>query len=163
MHNNSREEQLYHSELNNNEFYEVYYYGEIEKINGENYILNTDDAPVKIIVVNTQIKEEFVIFDGAYQGYNNMFCDQFEQVEVTNRKLSKLAIPPVKIQIEKQFGIDYEEEREDYDIDEMGFVTLINGQKMTWEDVKKNGFDWIEIIGITEDGEKISILDLELA
>ncbi len=144
-------------------YYEIYYYGNILEISGEKYIVNTSTAPAKVIGVNPKNKEEVVLFDGAYQGYDNMFCEEFNKNEVANRTLLRLDIPLVKVHIIKNDGIDYEDEKEDYNIDDNGFVTLINGEKMLWEDVKKNGFDFITIVGITENKDEINILELELA
>ena len=56
-----------------------------------------------------------------------------------------------------------EEEKEDYEVDEEDRVTLINGETISWEEVKKNGFDYISIVCETENGEKAEIVSLELA
>ena len=53
--------------------------------------------------------------------------------------------------------------KEDYEVDEADRVTLINGENIPWEEVKRNGFDYISIICQTENGEKAEIVSLELA
>ena len=40
---------------------------------------------------------------------------------------------------------------------------LINGETISWEEVKRNGFDYISIVCETENGEKAEIVSLELA
>lgn len=144
-------------------YYEIYYYGDLLEINGEKYIVNTDIAPVKVVGINPQNNQEIVLFDGAYQGYDNLFCENFDKNEIASRTLLKLDIPLVKVHVERNDGIDYEDEKDQYDIDDNDFVKLYNGDKMLWEDLKVNGFDFISIIGITENNEEINILDLELA
>ena len=42
-------------------------------------------------------------------------------------------------------------------------VTFINGENIPWEEVKRNGFDYISIVCETENGEKAEIVSLELA
>lgn len=145
-------------------YYEIYYYGEIfEDSNGQRLITSALEAPAKVVGINPLTKEETIFYDGAYEGYNNLFCDEFDKDIVLKRTLTKLDIPLVKVVIEKGEGIDYEEEKEDFDVDDEDFVTLINGEKMHWDDVKKNGFDYITITGTTQSGEEIEIFSEELA
>lgn len=144
-------------------YYKIYYYGKLLEIDGEKYIVNTDTAPVKVVGLNPLNNEEIVFFDGAYQGYDNLFCENYDKDEIANRTLVRYDIPLVKVHIYKNDGIDYEDEKEQYNIDDKDFVSLYNGDKMLWEDLKVNGFDFISIIGITDNNEQINILDLELA
>ena len=92
-----------------------------------------------------------------------MFCEEFDLAEVEKRTLVKYDIAPCKIHIDFGYSIDYEEEKEDYEIDEDDRVTLINEENISWEEVKRNGFDYISIVCETENGEKAEIVSLELA
>ena len=92
-----------------------------------------------------------------------MFCEEFDSEEVEKRTLVKYDIAPCKIHIDFGYSIDYEEEKEDYEIDEDDRVTLINEENISWEEVKRNGFDYISIVCETENGEKAEIVSLELA
>lgn len=60
------------------------------------------------------------------------------------------------------YGIDVEAEKEDYELDEKNCVETINGEIITWEELKRNGFDFISIKMIDDKGSK-EICDLELA
>ena len=42
-------------------------------------------------------------------------------------------------------------------------LELISGDKMPWEQVKRDGIDYIALYYIDENGKKIQILDAELA
>ena len=42
-------------------------------------------------------------------------------------------------------------------------VTLINGERVPWEQVKRDGIDYIALFCVDEKGKKIQILDVELA
>ena len=152
-----------------NTLFEVYYYGDLFEAKGEkqpfivNYYTDEVEIPCKIVAKDTETGEEILLFDGYRHGYNAMFCDEFDPEEVEKRTLVKYDIAPCKIHIDFGYSIDYEEEKEDYEIDEDDRVTLINGETISWEEVKRNGFDYISIICETENGEKAEIVSLELA
>ena len=150
---------------NGNTLFEVYYYGDLFEVKGEKLpfiVDNEDRIPCKIVAKDTETGEEILLFDGYRHGYNAMFCDEFDPEEVEKRTLVKYNIAPCKIHIDFGYSIDYEEEKEDYEVEE-DRVTLINGENIPWEEVKRNGFDYISIICQTENGEKAEIVSLELA
>ena len=150
---------------NGNTLFEVYYYGDLFEVKGEKLpfvVDNEDRIPCKIVAKDTETGEEILLFDGYRHGYNAMFCDEFDPEEVEKRTLVKYDIAPCKIHIDFGYSIDYEEEKEDYEVEE-DRVTLINGENIPWEEVKRNGFDYISIICETENGEKAEIVSLELA
>ena len=152
-----------------NTLFEVYYYGDLFEAKGEkqpfivNYYTDEVEIPCKIVAKDTETGEEILLFDGYRHGYNAMFCEEFDPAEVEKRTLVKYDIAPCKIHIDFGYSIDYEEEKEDYEIDEDDRVTLINGENISWEEVKRNGFDYISIVCETENGEKAEIVSLELA
>ena len=151
---------------NGNSLFEVYYYGDLFEVKGEKLpfiVDNEAEIPCKIVAKDTETGEEILLFDGYRHGYNAMFCEEFDLAEVEKRTLVKYNIAPCKIHIDFGYSIDYEEEKEDYEVDEADRVTLINGENIPWEEVKRNGFDYISIICETENGEKAEIVSLELA
>ena len=151
---------------NGNSLFEVYYYGDLFEVKGEKLpfiVDNEAEIPCKIVAKDTETGEEILLFDGYRHGYNAMFCDEFDPEEVEKRTLVKYNIAPCKIHIDFGYSIDYEEEKEDYEVDEDDRVTLINEENISWEEVKRNGFDYISIVCETENGEKAEIVSLELA
>jgi len=151
---------------NGNSLFEVYYYGDLFEVKGEKLpfiVDNEAEIPCKIVAKDTETGEEILLFDGYRHGYNAMFCEEFDPEEVEKRTLVKYDIAPCKIHIDFGYSIDYEEEKEDYEVDEENRVTLINGENIPWEEVKRNGFDYISIVCETENGEKAEIVSLELA
>ena len=151
---------------NGNTLFEVYYYGDLFEVKGEKLpfiVDNKTGIPCKIVAKDTETGEEILLFDVYRHGYNAMFCEEFDPEEVEKRTLVKYDIAPCKIHIDFGYSIDYEEEKEDYEVDEEDRVTLINGENIPWEEVKRNGFDYISIICETENGEKAEIVSLELA
>ena len=148
-----------------NDLLEVWYYGDFFMVSGEgrNYIVGTDFAPEKIIAKDPETNEEILIFDGTVHGYDNMFCDVYTEEQINNRELKRLDIPASQLILELGYSIDYEDEKDDYDFDENGEVILVNGSKMSWDDVVLNGYDYLALSYIDENGEKIQFVDCELA
>ena len=57
----------------------------------------------------------------------------------------------------------YKDEKEDFEPDEADTVELINGERMPWEQVKRDGIDYIALYYVNKEGEAVQILDAELA
>jgi hypothetical protein len=148
-----------------NELLEIWYYGDLLQVKGAKYpfIVDTDAAPGMVVAKDTSTGEEILIFDGTKHGYDNMFCDTYSAAQIENRPLKRYDIPASKLILELGYSIDYEDEKEEYDFDDDGNVVLIDGTKMTWEDVKQNGFDYIALSFMGNDGKLIQFLDCELA
>ena len=147
------------------ELLEIWFYGDLPEAEDEAYpyIESTEQAPCRIVARVPDSGEEFLIFDGAKHGYDSMFCDTYESDVLENRPLKRYEIPASKLILEIGYGIDYESERDEYDIDENGLVELVDGRKMHWETVKWDGIDYIALFFVNDDGEKVQILDAELA
>ena len=148
-----------------NERLEVWYYGDLLTINGEPqlYIVPSYFAPELVTARDPESGEEFVVFDGGRHGYDNMFCDEHDLDELERRTLKRYEIPASKLILELGYSIDYEDEKEDFQVNEDGMVALINGVRMPWEQVKKDGIDYIALYYVNEEGKQVQILDNELA
>ena len=148
-----------------NEWLEVWYYGELFTITGEvqPYIVDSDEAPVLVVARDRVSGESFVIFDGGRHGYDNMFCDEYDRVALENRPLKRYEMPASKLVVALGYSIDYEDEKETFEVDEYGMVTVINGDRVPWAQVKRDGIDYIALFCVDEKGKKLQILDVELA
>lgn len=148
-----------------NELFEVWYYGDLFEVKGEQqpYITETDVAPEKIVAKDVLTGEEILLHDGALHGYDNMFCNEYDAKTVQDRPLKKCDIPVSKLIIELGYSIDYEDEKDDFEIDDEGLVTLVDGRKMAWEDMKRNGFDYIAMYFEDKEGNRVQFYDRELA
>ena len=92
-----------------------------------------------------------------------MFCDEYSDEQIKNRTLKKYDIPTSKLILELGYSIDYEDEKEEFINEDNKTVTLINGDIISWEDVKVNGYDFLRLSYINNNGEKFSIAEYELA
>ncbi len=148
-----------------NELLEVWYYGDLLTVNGEPqpYIADSDEAPGLVAARDPESGEEFVIFDGGRHGYNNLFCDDHDPAKLEHRPLKRYEVPASKLVLELGYSIDYEDEKEDFEPDEADTVELINGERMPWEQVKRDGIDYIALYYVDEKGKQVQILDAELA
>ncbi len=148
-----------------NELLEVWYYGELFTVKGEPqpYIVDGDEVPGLVAARDPASGEEFVIFDAGRHGYDNMFCDEHDPSELEHRSLKRYEIPASKLVLELGYSVDYEDEKEDFEPDEAGTVELINGERMPWEQVKRDGIDYIALYYVNEKGKSVQILDAELA
>ena len=148
-----------------NELLEVWYYGDLLTLNEEPqlYIVPSYFAPELVTARDPESGEEFVIFDGGRHGYDNMFCDEYDPSELERRPLKRYEIPACKLEMELGDSVDYEDEKEDFEPDEADTVELINGERMPWEQVKRDGIDYIALYYVNEKGKPVQILDAELA
>ena len=107
------------------------------------------------------------MFDGCKHGYNSLFCDSFSKAQTQNRPITKIYRDDdgnefFEIIISTLYCINFEEEIGNQ-IDETGLVELINGSKIEFDTVKRNGFDSIQIWSINEAGRMIEIISQECA
>ncbi|HAA7127226.1 TPA_asm: hypothetical protein GHG54_02075 [Listeria monocytogenes] len=149
----------------NEETFDILYCGTLEEIEGDQLITREDsEIPLKIIAKSTLSGKEILLYDGAYYGYDSMFCDEFEEDATQNRELQKYPINNLSsIRLSIGIGIDYESEKEDYEFDENGNVILIDDRHIPWEQVKTDGFDFLEITATDKNGASLLILTEELA
>ena len=153
------------SSTTGNELLEVWYYGDLLTVKGEpqSYIVDSDEAPALVAARDPKSGEEFVIFDSGRNGYDNMFCDEHDPAILENRPLKRYEIPASKLVLELGYSIDYEDEKDTFDVDENDTVELINGERMPWEQVKRDGIDYIALYYVNENNKQVQIMDAELA
>lgn len=96
-----------------------------------------------------------------------MFCDNYSEGQKKNRKADKIyqtlnGLDTFELTISTYNGIDYDDEFANH-VNEDGLIELIDGTRMEFETVKRNGFDTLQITGTTEMGDIIEIVSEELA
>lgn len=93
-------------------------------------------------------------------------CQQwFEHnpAQLAHRPLQRHEIPASELVLELGYNIDYEDEKESFEVDEADTVELVNGERMPWEQVKRDGIDYIALYYVNDKGKQVQILDAELA
>ena len=147
------------------ELLEVWYCGDLLTVKGEpqSYIVDGDEVPGLVAARDPESGEEFVIFDGGRHGYDNLFCDVHDPSKLEHRPLKRYGIPASKLVVELGYSVDYEDEKEDFEPDGADTVELINGERMPWEQVRRDGIDYIALYYVNEEGKQVRILDAELS
>lgn len=145
--------------------FEIWYYGQPMEISGyaNPLYISTEFSVTKFIAKSVLTGEDVLLFDGAVHGYDNMFCETYSKEQIENRPLQKMDIPPSEIKIELFYGIDYDEEKEDYEFDGNGNCILLNGTIIPWEQVKSDGIDAIALYYKNSKGKWIEFAEEELA
>ncbi len=125
----------------------------------EDYYLN--DFQIIIQPINSH--EQYMVFDSNIHGYDNLFCNKHRKNTTPLKKIELNGSSIFTGTILLSYGIDYEEEKEDYNI-ENGMVRVLNREveKISWQQIKEEGYDWITLSFVNEKGDKL-ILDEELA
>ena len=146
--------------------FKIKYYGELHS-KYKNLIVQTEFAPSKIFAVDISNNEEFLLFDGCFHGYNAMFCDKYSEEQIKDRTADKFYVSEngndkFEIVISTYNGIDYEDEFRE-EVDSNGKIELISGKKTDFEEVKRNGFDTLQIWAVNENGNTLEVVSVELA
>lgn len=107
------------------------------------------------------------MFDGCKHGYNALFCDTFSEIQIKNRPTNNFykdneGNENFEIVLSTYNGIDFDDEFEDQ-VDENGLIELIDGTKTEFENVKRNGFDTLQIWAINDKGKVFEIVSEETA
>ena len=146
-----------------NTFFKIKYYGELDS----NLIVNTDFAPMIIWAIDISTGQEILLFDGCKHGYNALFCDVYTGEQINKREKftiykDKHGNELFEIVISTYYGIDFDDEFSD-EVDENGYIKLIDNTLQEFEYVKRNGFDTLQIWATNEKGNTFEIVSEELA
>ncbi len=72
----------------NEETFDILYCGTLKEIEGNQVITwEAYEIPLKIIAKSTLFRKEILLYDGAYYGYDSMFCEEFDAEATQNREL----------------------------------------------------------------------------
>ena len=142
--------------------FRIKFYGENKGI-----IVQTDFAPQIIYAVESSTNQEVLLFDGCKHGYNALFCDLFTDEKTKNRLPTTFYSDAdgnelFEITISTLNGINYQEDFGDQ-VDENGLVEIVDGSKIEFAKVKRDGFESIQIWALNEAGKMIEILSEECA
>ncbi|KOS61359.1 hypothetical protein FJQ98_17135 [Lysinibacillus agricola] len=145
-----------------NQQFEIWYYGDLLSLEGEVMPFITGST-AKIVAKDPLTAEGILLFDGSIHGYNALFCDEYTEEQRVNRPLQKYNMPATELVLSFFYNIDYDEEEDDYEIDDQNYVQLINGDTADWETIKRNGYDAIAFYFKKEDGALLAFAQEELA
>jgi hypothetical protein len=146
--------------------FKIKFYGQLHEVY-KNLIVGTDFAPSLVFAVDNATGQEILLFDGCKHGYNALFCDTFTDEQIKNRTATNYykdidGNEIFEIVISTYNGVDYEDEFAE-EVDENGLIELIDGTKIEFEKVKRNGYDTLQIWATNDNGKTIDFVSEELA
>lgn len=146
--------------------FRIRYYGQLHD-NYKNLIVGTDISRPLIYAVDISNNKDILLWDGCKFGYDPIFCDTFTQEQIEDRKAETFYIDSdgkdtFEVIISTYNSIDYDDEFTD-EVDENGCLETASGQKIKFEEAKRNGFDCLFIKVINENGKSTEIVEEELA
>lgn len=156
------ESQLQLCSTSNNTQFEIWYYGDLLALEGE-VLPFISGSTAKIVAKDPLTAEEILLFDATLHGYNALFCDDYTEEQRGNRPLQSYNMPATEVILSFFYNIDYDEEVDDYEVDEQGNVQLMNCETTDWETVKRNGYDAFVFYTKKEDGTLLAFAQEELA
>jgi hypothetical protein len=123
-----------------------------------------------VIAQDISSGQEVLLFDGCKNGYNAMFCDEFTIEQINNRPADNLYFDKdnndsFEIILSAFYQINFDDENEDFleQVDENGFIELLDKSKIEFDKAKRNAYDVFQLIAIPENGRQIEVVSEELA
>lgn len=99
-----------------------------------------------------------------------MFCDEFTDEQINNRQADNLYFDKdnndtFEIILSAYYQIDFDDESEEFlnQVDENGFIELLDKSKIEFTKAKRNAFDVFQVIAITENGRQLEVVSEELS
>jgi len=147
-------------------WFKIRFYGQLHE-RYPNLIVGTDLAPSLVFAIDISTGNEILLFDGCKHGYNAMFCDSFSNEQIENRPVGDFykdqeGNDVFEIVVSTYNGINSDDELLEQ-VDESGFVELIDGSKVELEEAKRNAFDTLQILATNKNGKTYEIVSEELA
>lgn len=146
--------------------FKIKFYGQLHE-EYKNLIVGTDFSPSLVFAVDPSTGQEILLFDGCKHGYNALFCDTYTDEQIKNRPTTNFykdndGNELFEIVISTYNGIDYDDEFAGQ-VDKNGLIELIDGTKIEFEKVKRNGYDTLQIWATNDNGKTIEFVSEELA
>ena len=148
----------------------IKYYGELYKpkhLPNYELICETDFAPELIFAIDPETSEEILLFDGCKNGFEAMFCEKYTIEQIENRKdrviyTDKSGFDTFDVIVKVYHSMDFEDEfGKEYR--QNGKISLFAGGTITWEELLRNAFDYIEIKIVNTNKQETFIFERELA
>ena len=148
----------------------IKYYGELynpKHLPNVELICKTDFAPELIFAIDPETLEEVLLFDGCKNGFEAMFCEKYTREQIENREkivfyTDMFGFDTFDVIVKVYHNTDFEDEfGKEYR--QNGKILLFAGETISWEELLRNAFDYIEIKIVNANRQETIILERELA
>lgn len=149
---------------NDNEWFRINFFGRFHSVYF-NQIAKKNIQPVRLMALD-DFGNEILLFDGAKHGYGPMFSFHFDKEATNNRPMDMCYLDKegrfeFKVFVKVKYSIDYNLDLKNH-LEEDNTINLISGKPETFENILRNGFDFIEIELINNNGTKSIIISEDL-
>lgn len=118
-----------------------------------------EEQPSLVVARAFDTGEEIVLFDAARHGCDTMFVEEFDPSAVASRTadtvLERDGRTAFGVEVEVIDNIDFR--------DDEGVIRLINGDAISAEQLRADGFDALSVTVVTVDGTRHVVVEEELA
>lgn len=131
-----------------------------------NLLMGTETEPLLIVAIDPVSRQETLLFDGCKYGYNAMFCDAYDSVQIKERNVDRIYSDAAgNTEFEVVISVYYQMDKEEFAglVEDDGNVRLIDGSVIAADIAWRNSFDYLEIEIIGSTGHKAQIVSEELA
>ena len=123
---------------------QVHYFGSRNRQYPER-IANQGRRPARIFAYDTLYNEAILLYDSSQHGYSAMFTEPLDPARLVGREATEVYCTPAgedtfEIEVSAFYQLDFETEFQD-EVDESGFLELMDDSRMHLNEVKRNGFD----------------------
>jgi hypothetical protein len=132
------------------------------------FLVGVNGGPLTVVAVDAKTQEEILLFDSSQHGHEAFFGDtnapQSAQEDLTFYQ-DQDGEDTFSVVLSAYYQIDYEDEEEGYldEVDGQGNITLLNGRRMPFVEVQRNGFDCFQISVTNRLGRTTEVVSEELA
>lgn len=147
-----------------NTFFSLKYFGNV-LVNET--IASTDKMVNKVVAIDITTKEEILLFDKAFHGYDGFIAEAYLKQRYSHRPatlqyVSKRNSEKFQIIIKAYYNYGTREGLIDF-ANQQGQIEFDNGTHLDLQDAFDDSFDGLSIFAIDESGNKFQIIDEELA
>ncbi|WP_244964918.1 hypothetical protein [Paenibacillus barcinonensis] len=143
--------------------FHIFYYGDLDE---DDLILWHDMTPLLVYAEHTVTGERYLLIDAAEQGYDAMLCETYPEEDVNNRPLRPYldveGEDTFEVHLTAFYNVPWDEEFGE-DVEEDGTYELITGERVHFNEVKRNGYDAFAIRIRNRKGIDTEIVQEELA
>ncbi|WP_339307451.1 hypothetical protein [Paenibacillus sp. FSL R5-0519] len=143
--------------------FHIFYYGDLTE---DDLITWHDSTPLLVYAEHTVTGERYLLIDAAKHGYDAMLCETYSEETLRDRPLRPYLDVEgediFEVELTVYYNVPWDEEFGE-DVDENGAYELITGERMHFDQVKRDGYDAFAIRILNRKGVWTDIVQEELA
>ncbi|MGO4731493.1 hypothetical protein [Paenibacillus sp. 2KB_22] len=143
--------------------FHIFYYGDLTE---DDLITWHDSTPLLVYAEHIVTGERYLLIDAAKHGYDAMLCETYSEETLRDRPLRPYLDVEgediFEVELTAYYNVPWDEEFGE-DVDENGAYELITGERIHFDQVKRDGYDAFAIRILNRKGVWTDIVQEELA